>query len=149
MTRLSTLCMAALLAVSLLFGGCQKKSLVGESCASAEDCEGSLRCVRQVCVDCYPACRYGLICVEGECTPDPDSARGDDQARVEGKRIDDTGGICGKAAACCEKVSEASGNIEAAKNCTNLRKIGVPDSACQSSFDAFEKSAEALKITCE
>ncbi len=61
----------------------------------------------------------------------------------------ETDSICGKAAACCEKVSEASKNQGSAENCKNLRKIGVPDSACQSSYDAFKKSAESLKVTCE
>jgi hypothetical protein len=61
----------------------------------------------------------------------------------------ETDSICGKAAACCEKISEASGNKDSAQNCKNLRKLGVPDEACKTSLEGFKKSAEALKVTCE
>jgi hypothetical protein len=61
----------------------------------------------------------------------------------------ETESICGKAAACCEKISEASGNKESAETCKNLRKIGVPDQVCQTSYDGFLKAAESLKVTCE
>lgn len=61
----------------------------------------------------------------------------------------ETDSICGKAAACCEKISEASKNKGSAENCKNLRKLGVPDSVCQTSYDTFKESAKSLKVTCE
>ncbi len=61
----------------------------------------------------------------------------------------ETDSICGKAAACCEKISEASGNKGSAANCKNLRKVGVPDEMCKTSLEGFKKSAESLKVTCE
>lgn len=61
----------------------------------------------------------------------------------------ETDSICGKAAACCDKITEASGNKQSAENCKNLRKIGVPDQACQVSYDGFLESAKALNVTCE
>lgn len=60
-----------------------------------------------------------------------------------------TGGICGKAAACCEKVTEASGNKASGEACKNLKKIGVPDQVCQSSYETFKQTAATLKVTCE
>lgn len=61
----------------------------------------------------------------------------------------DTDTICGKAAACCEVIRKASPNAAGADTCKNFGKIGVPDAACQSAYDGFKKSAEALKVTCE
>ncbi len=58
-------------------------------------------------------------------------------------------GVCGQAVMCCEKVTEKSGNAESKENCKNLKKVGVPESACQTSLDGFKKSAEALGITCD
>lgn len=60
-----------------------------------------------------------------------------------------TGGVCGKAAACCQKIVDKSGAGANADTCKNLKKVGVPDSACQTALDGFKKSAEALKITCD
>jgi hypothetical protein len=60
-----------------------------------------------------------------------------------------TDGICGKAAACCEKVSEAAGNKGSADTCKNFKKIGVPEASCQMSYEQFKKTAETLKVTCE
>lgn len=61
----------------------------------------------------------------------------------------ETDSICGKAAACCEKISEASSNKQSAENCKNLRKVGVPDEVCKTSLEGFKTSAESLKVTCE
>ena len=61
----------------------------------------------------------------------------------------DVGGVCGQAVACCEKVAEAAKNPDSAKNCENLKKIGVTDEVCQSALDGFKASAKALKVTCE
>ena len=61
----------------------------------------------------------------------------------------DTGGICGKAAACCEKVSAAAGNKGSPDTCKNFKKIGVPEASCQMSYEQFKKTAETLKVTCE
>ncbi len=60
-----------------------------------------------------------------------------------------SGGICGKAAACCEKVTKATPAGAAADTCKNLKKIGVPDQVCQTAYDSFKQSAEGLKISCE
>jgi hypothetical protein len=118
------------LVVSFLLGGCQKKSNLGESCTRTQDCEEPLRCVQLECVDCYPACGDGQVCVEGKCLAAPDSP-------------------CGKAAICCEKVAEASGNGEAAESCMNLKKSGVPAEACKAALRGFKETAETLTVSCE
>ncbi len=58
----------------------------------------------------------------------------------------DTSTVCGKAIACCEKASHGAAGSE---SCKNLGKMGVPDSACQSSLDGFRRAAEAQGRTCE
>lgn len=58
----------------------------------------------------------------------------------------DSSTVCGRAVACCQKVTPGG---DAAAACQNLNKIGVPDEACQSSLDAFQRSAEAQGMTCE
>ncbi len=58
----------------------------------------------------------------------------------------DTSTVCGRAVACCQTVTEGG---PAADNCKNLGKLGVPEHACQSSLEAFERSAEAKGLTCE
>ena len=58
-------------------------------------------------------------------------------------------GVCGQAVTCCQKVAEAAKSPESAKNCDNLKKIGVTDEICQSALDGFKSSAKALKVTCE
>ncbi len=58
-------------------------------------------------------------------------------------------GVCGQAVACCEKVAKKSGKGETNQSCNNLKKVGVPEAACQSSLEAFKASAKALGVSCE
>jgi len=108
----------------------ERLSKTGESCTKTEDCERPLRCVQQQCVDCYPACDDGLVCVEGKCIPDPE-------------------GTCGKAFDCCEKIADRSGNSDTALYCRNLKKTGVPEEACRTALKGFKQSAKALAVSCD
>ncbi|MEM9457510.1 MAG: hypothetical protein AAGF11_25245 [Myxococcota bacterium] len=58
----------------------------------------------------------------------------------------DTSTVCGRAVACCQKVTSGS---DAGATCQNLNKVGVPEQVCRSSLDAFQQSAEAQGMTCE
>lgn len=59
------------------------------------------------------------------------------------ERQDDLSDVCGRAAACCKVVSG-----DTAGSCNNLKKLGVPKSACESSLQGFQQSAQALGKTC-
>ena len=54
--------------------------------------------------------------------------------------------VCGRAIACCGKVAAGAGT---AGNCKNLGQSGMTEDVCQTSLDAFARSAEAQGMTCE
>lgn len=54
--------------------------------------------------------------------------------------------VCDRAAACCEKVKNELGNDSS--SCKNMRKIGVPDSACHNMLDSMKKLGSTKDITC-
>ena len=56
----------------------------------------------------------------------------------------DASELCQRAMRCCDTVAGGS-----ADHCTNLAQPGVPDHACRSALDGFERTAEALGKTCE
>jgi hypothetical protein len=56
---------------------------------------------------------------------------------------------CGRAAACCEAITRATGNTASAANCKNVKKVGVPDAVCREMLDTFRRTARQLKVTCE
>ncbi len=54
--------------------------------------------------------------------------------------------VCGRAIACCETVAAGAGT---AGNCKNLGQSGMTEEVCQTSLDAFARSAQAQGKTCE
>ncbi len=55
---------------------------------------------------------------------------------------------CGRAAACCEAITRATGNSASAANCRNTKKLGIPESVCQDMLDNFRRTAKQLNVTC-
>jgi hypothetical protein len=56
--------------------------------------------------------------------------------------------VCGRAAACCERVAEATDNAATRANCKNVKKLGVPQQVCRQMLQTFQESAQQLGIEC-
>ena len=105
MKRLPTIGMAVLLVgISVVLGGCQRKSAEGQSCAKTADCDDGMVCLKQVC--CQPDCdgkECGSDGCDGTCGKCDDCGTGCVAGKCkytacDGKECGDDGcgGSCGK-----------------------------------------------------